>query len=799
MKIVTMFSLLILCMVALTGCERDSAVMQAPQLTASDPDRFARFVDEQQSLAAGTYRVIATTLNTFFNQPGSYQLTITKDDGSSTTVNGGWANSPGVDFDVGSHDIANQHAFTLDVPGGINITMQSDNDPFFFIVDANDNVVSNTGYIDSQNVPRDIPWITESAVGNNTVMIDLPANISESVYYARAYYDAIDPDDTRDTLYKWREQNCFTNDPASNYGADAHVVFRDTRDLGYGRSMYWKFGCDGNKGEDAEPGAIAVFVENFDVEALPGFPYSTLNLQAVLNNQRQYHFGTNAIAFNTWSAGNTGVSATNPLGRQFAKFYTFRPVSAAVDADEIRLDMVDLDGRGDKAMPLPCIYCHGGRGLALQADGSLYAHPQTAIAGDTNAKLQILDVDSLEFAGSGEFTRASQETLLKQLNQAMYCTYPPETTPAAICDNLLGTSFTPPAPLPGEWDGKFMRELVQGWYGGDATDDSFPAAGFDGSQFVPAGWDPDDPANAANPPDIDVLFLEVIKPSCLVCHARRGNTINSDIDFSSYDKFISHADRLEDYLYSRGIMPLSQIGFDAFWNSSQPETLARFLPDFSHVDSDGNIIPPGQPVAVLGPDRVVNTPVTLNGLASQFAESYDWSIVSTPPGATASLTPTDSARVSFDTDTAGVYEIRLTVSQGENSATDTMLVTVDQSLKAPASLGFADDIVPIIGSNADGVVGSQGCDTCHYDTDAATAGIQGGSPGIPAVWDTSAGTIPYNTVLARVNLTAPHDSPFLRKPLGKHHGGGVLYDLTLPDDLKDYNTVLTWITEGAKP
>ena len=147
-----------------------------------------------------------------------------------------------------------------------------------------------------------------------------------------------------------------------------------------------------------------------------------------------------------------------------------------------------------------------------------------------------------------------------------------------------------------------------------------------------------------------------------------------------------------------------------------------------------------------------------------------------------------------------MYEIRLRVHQGDKSSTDTMLVTVDPNLKLPASLGFASDIVPIIGSKADSVVGSQGCDVCHFDDDAVSAGIQQATfPGVPVAWDGSSGTTPYHTVIPRVNLTAPHDSPFLRKPLGRHHGGGVLYDLTLPGDLKDYQTALIWITEGAKP
>jgi hypothetical protein len=147
----------------------------------------------------------------------------------------------------------------------------------------------------------------------------------------------------------------------------------------------------------------------------------------------------------------------------------------------------------------------------------------------------------------------------------------------------------------------------------------------------------------------------------------------------------------------------------------------------------------------------------------------------------------------------GIYTLQLSVTQGNKTSTDSIDITVDTSLPTPAVFSFANDIVPIIGSNADGVFGTQGCDGCHFDFDPVAAGIQGGSSGIPVAWDTSAGTDPYATVLTRVNLTAPHDSLFLRKPLGNHHGGGTVYDLNSAAGLRDYNTVLSWITEGAKP
>ena len=49
-------------------------------------------------------------------------------------------------------------------------------------------------------------------------------------------------------------------------------------------------------------------------------------------------------------------------GVSFAKFFNFDPATGR------RQLTVDLDGRGEKFMPGPCLTCHGGRGDALAPD-----------------------------------------------------------------------------------------------------------------------------------------------------------------------------------------------------------------------------------------------------------------------------------------------------------------------------------------------------------------------------------------------------------------------------------------------
>ena len=72
--------------------------------------------------------------------------------------------------------------------------------------------------------------------------------------YSKAYYAAIDPENTRTTFSDWKTANGFST-------ADYHVTFRDEVDLGYGRDMYARTSSDGS---------IAIYVENYVVQISSG-------------------------------------------------------------------------------------------------------------------------------------------------------------------------------------------------------------------------------------------------------------------------------------------------------------------------------------------------------------------------------------------------------------------------------------------------------------------------------------------------------------------------------------------------
>jgi hypothetical protein len=89
------------------------------------------------------------------------------------------------------------------------------------------------------------------------------------------------------------------------------------------------------------------------------------------------------------------------------------------------------------------------------------------------------------------------------------------------------------------------------------------------------------------------------------------------------------------------------------------------------------------------------------------------------------------------------------------------------------------------------------CILCH---------VNGGTgiPGIPVWWTdaqpaTSTLTL-YEEVLARVDFNDPTKSLVLRKPGSNQHYGGLIagFDIDNPADRQHYDTILSWILEGAR-
>jgi hypothetical protein len=458
-------------------------------------------------------------------------------------------------------------------------------------------------------------------------------------------------------------------------------------------------------------------------------------------------------------------------------------------------------------MPQPCVSCHGGKLRPLDRLGQFvrtHAEDPADQIGDTKARLQAFEVDTFGFSDKPGHSQADYEDGLRQLNAAVYCSYPGSAGHPACAAHGGGLV----AHVDGEWSGDFGREMLLGWYNNTLET---PATAYDAS-FVPAGWVP---AIGGPPVGADALFKKVIGPNCFVCHGKRGTELGTDfnalgdgkdLDFSSWDKFISHATEIERLVYDEGRMPLGLLNYNNFWGDPEKaELLGSFIAPFvvnfaaNHIDGSGNVIPPGRVVARAGPDRVTKAgaAISLNAQASLFSSSYSWALVSSPPGSVVTIASANAGRTDFSADTVGEYIVRLTASEASTgtSATDLVTILIDNTLaKVPRELAFYPDIQTEI---------SNGCEGCH------TPPLGGGVDGVPVWWTGDIAPAPgmpslglYERIKARVNLEYIEDSLVLKKPSGVHHWGRLRagFDTSQPLGTFDrvaYDLFVNWIAEGA--
>lgn len=578
---------------------------------------------------------------------------------------------------------------------------------------------------------------------------------TDSPEYAAAYYRAIDPTNARDTFAKWKALNGFE----TGTGNEVQVIFGDRRDLGYGRRMTFRTNADGT---------AAAYVENYVVQAGPGYSYASANLDAAIQRDTRWVVGISAIEY---SPGPNG-------GRPFAKFFNF-------SAQGARQDLGDIDGRGEKAMPSTCLTCHGGRGDPLtppDARGlrqfAMVESAPSGARGDTLAHFQPLEPDVFGFSATPGYTRAEQEAAIKAINRAILCTYP-----------IAGAASAPedacrPAARSGEWTAA-AAEVIKGGYGGDGL----PNAAF--SESLPASWQ-----------GHEALYRQVVVPACRACHLLRGTSAQSDIDFASYEKFAAQARGIRPHVYDRGDMPLAKIVYDAFWSDpAAPGVLADFLAGegVSVRDASGAVPRPGRPIADPGPDRVVSPgPTSLSADASLFATGYGWSLVSGP--APASLGGASSSHATFTATQPGTYTLRLVAMQGGiASAPATLRIVVASSLQpASGAVRFADI--------KQAMQAPRRCAGCHSP--------QFGGPKPPVffsnddrngdgiVGDATDDDWLYEVVRGEVNFTDIAASPLLAKPSGRHHFAGQLagFDASAPPGDPSralYDLFLDWILAGA--
>lgn len=613
--------------------------------------------------------------------------------------------------------------------------------------------------------PNDAPPAVETAGPRSFLLFPNPQRQADgslqmdSDAYTEAYYRAIDPGNERDTLAKWKAKNGFE----TGTGEEHLVIFGDQRDLGYGRRMYARRNADGT---------MAFYVENYLVELNGVYAYNSLNLDAAIVRDPARLVGVNAIEF---SPGPDG-------GASFPKFYNFEAGTLR------RANRVDLDGQGPKAMPGPCISCHGGRGDALTApDASgrrlfnLVRNAPSQQRGDVSARLHPFEPDTFEFSATrAGFSRAEQEAAIKSINRMILCSYPlpaPSAHPEDRCRPAAGDS---------EWQGT-AAALIKNAYGGDGL----PGATFHDS-YVPPSWE-----QAGQ----STLYRQVVATSCRTCHIMRGTPGNSDLDFTTYEKFVGYADRTRAHVFDRGNMPLAKIVFDAFWGSNRPQLLADFLQAQGHGvrGANGQVLRPGRPVSDPGPDRVAAVgATTLSGAGSLYANAYAWTLVSGPSGAT--LANASAATATLTTTQPGTYVVRLVASNGPAAGEpkEVRVVAAAGLSPAPAAIRFAD-VKAALQQN----VGA--CTQCHAPDGQLprppvfyTNEDRNGDGGVDATDDAWL----YEEVRSRINFTEIAASPLLRKPAGHHHGGQRLagFDTSAaPGDpaRNRYDLFLNWILNGA--
>ncbi len=578
--------------------------------------------------------------------------------------------------------------------------------------------------------------------------------------YADAYYAAIDPNNERDTFDKYKAKNGF----GSGTGEEVTVVFGDVRDLGYGRLMNVRRNPDGT---------VAFFVKNYLVSAAAGYTYSRVNLDAAVAADSRWFIGVNAIEF---TPGPNG-------GPAFPKFYNFSSATGQ------RATMVNLDNRGLKAMPGPCITCHGGRGDALTAADAngkrqfnLVANSASQQRGDVQAHLHEFDVDSFDFSDQTGFTRAEQEAKIKKINQWILCSYPIPDGAQRSAEDVCRRTATG-----NEWQGTAAKHIKQA-YGGDGMPNATYA-----NTFVPDSW------VAAGQ---TTLYKETVSQACRVCHSLRGTGNQSDLDFDSYEKFQSYSDRIKAHIVDRGNMPLAKLVYDKFYTSTMPDRIGTFLETQGYKvrDGQGQMLKPGRPVADPGPARLVKPGATqLTATMSLFANSYEWSIVSGPAGAT--LTNTTTSQPTFTANTNGTYVVQLVVGNGTQKSDPAQLsVRVDSSLTyTPTQLRFAD-VKAVLQSPTTGCTNSG----CHNGGGGNKAPViyadidRNGDGVINSVDDDWL----YAEVRSRVNMTDYVASALLRKPSNNHHNGQLRpgFDTSVAvgeAGRANYDLFVNWIVNGA--
>jgi hypothetical protein len=489
--------------------------------------------------------------------------------------------------------------------------------------------------------------IAAAAISSTVEVAQLSGEADEShdtLASAEAYYRALGEEATKTTLTSWLSANGF--DPAaSDYGADAHAVYTNNFDLGFGRDMYMKMTCPSGSANFGECDVASVVVN------YPSLENAAKKLNAI-----------NAVAME--------YSASPAQAARFVKFYAYAPDPRSETGDFRRIHSVNLDGRGEKSLPGSCTVCHGGTPGGLDANGN-YANN-----GDLNATFLLWDLNALLYSDNDpsfspnpedtelrtSFTRAAQEGEFRKLNAGAYLTY------------TDAERFALP------------RELVEGWY----QPATLPVAQLDqvltgthDGTFLPAGWEPGG-ANG-NPADSADIYHTVFAPHCRACHVmhapnpdvgdvRQPGLCDQETDPLN-DPFTGASSQLPIGCYwqfanapslaarlSEGVMPFARLTLDRLWVSadSAGQSAGQMLSEhLARPDTIGETVTtPGTGFASieLTDEEVadIGSLVTLDAVDQRFVNAVAWSVKRCSAAGDPSSCTIDVAVVGADSQTASV-------------------------------------------------------------------------------------------------------------------------------------------------
>lgn len=460
---------------------------------------------------------------------------------------------------------------------------------------------------------------------------------------ARSYYAAIDPLSRKTTLEDWLVLNCF--DPeAEDYGADAHAVYTNNFDLGFGRDMYMRTRpCQADGADTARTAAVVV---NY-----PTAEGAAKRVGAFLAVAMEY------------------LENPDPTQPGRVTFYTFAPDPSAADRQGgfVRVLSANFDGRGEKYVPGSCTTCHGGAPALPDLEDPLQTYAGTDP--DVGATFMPWDLQSFLFVDSPEapaivpepgvndtlrlqLTRSAQEAEFRKLNQGAYQTYGHRGV------NDIFTCFE-------QFAGPC--ELIEKWYAG--ADLPSPVFIEDSADNVPEGW---------NGTEADIaLYNDVFARHCRACHVQRvfeTSVSGSDPQFSSVSSFLQ-APELHSTVFGNGSMPGARLTSDRLWQSLEGQAAAGAL--LATAMGEDPARRPGQALAcVEGLDQTGanaaqrNQVLSLSAACSEFADGLRWQLLTVPAGSDARLAGDTTLQAAFVPDRPGNYRLALDVTAAGGNSQD---------------------------------------------------------------------------------------------------------------------------------